>query len=266
MWALAFAAAAPAQDIAISPDVSVDLSGTVLDDEDVGADLGSAGVVPEVLGNPSTHTNVNAYHALPNGDKLMSFNTTVELPGGLRAEPRDVILWDGSSHFVDWDGAAAGVPDGAVVDAVVEISGALVVSFDTSVDLGGVFADDEDLVDVAGAGASILFDGSAAGVVSSLDLDGASVLPNGNLALSFDGSGDVGAGFAFDDEDVLEYESASGAWSLLYDASAAHAGAANADVDAVHVVPEPGQLSSLATGLTFLWTTSQLRNRRRMKR
>jgi hypothetical protein len=107
--ALLLTAPSFAQTVGISTDVSVDLSGSVLDDESAAHDEGPAGFTPEAIGSIPNHTDVAGFHPLSNGDKLISFDTTVELPGGLRAEPADVILWDGSSYSVDFDGRAAGI-------------------------------------------------------------------------------------------------------------------------------------------------------------
>lgn len=252
-----------AQTLELSTDVSVDLSGTVLHDEDVGIDDGVAAVVTESLGALPASADVAAFHALTNGDKLMSFDVTVEFPSGVRAEPEDVVLWDGINYSIVFDGTASGVPLGVRVDAVTEIAGALIVSFDTSVEYAGTFIDDEDLVEAASG--ALAFDGSAAGIDSSLDLDGASVLPNGNLALSFDGTGNVG-GFFFDDEDVLEYASGSGSWTLMYDGSVEHSGFKGTDVDAVYAVSEPGAPVSLVAGFAFLWAARRSRSRNSNRR
>ncbi len=252
-----------AQTVHLSTDVSVDLAGTVLDDEDVGADDSSGSVLPEALGSLPKSADVDAFHTLPGGDRLLSFDTTVELPSGLRAGPADVVLWDGIVHSTYFDADAAGVPNGVRVDAVTLVGGFLAVSFDTSVDLAGIFVDDEDLVQVIG-GVVTHFDGSSAGIDRSLDLDGASELANGHLALSFDGSGEIG-GVAFDDEDVLDYDPApGGTWTLAYDGSVEHPGFGSADLDAVFV-PEPAVLPSLAAGITLLGLLRRHRNRWRTK-
>ena len=127
------------------------------------------------------------------------------------------------------------------MDAVaVTGAGDLVLSFDTTVMLGEVTADDEDLVALDATGvASLLWDGSAAGVNSALDLDGAHIIAsNGHLLVSFDGSGSVGGVF-FDDEDVLEHDPVGGTWELVQDSSGRFASWGRADLDA---------LSARATG------------------
>ena len=251
VWSAVAGAAGHAHaDLYLSPDVSVELSGRVVHDEDVGQDDLVGSVVVASLGGLPAGTDVDAFALLEGGGSLISFDTTVELPSGIRAEPRDVVRWDGSTYGLYFDGSAAGVPNGVRIDAVTLIDGYLAVSFDTAVDLAGIVVQDEDLVRVQG-GIGVVFDGSSQGIDPSLDLDGASEVGGGVLALSFDGSGEVG-GIVFDDEDVLRHDPASGSWSLLYDGSALHAGLEVADLDAVHYVPEPGALASLVCGIALL--------------
>ena len=78
------------------------------------------------------------------------------------------------------------------------------------------------------------------------DVDGFHQLPNGNFTVSLDITSTVG-GVLADDEDVLEYDTNSGNWSLLFDGSAQDADWAAADVDAV-AVPEPGVIAALLSG------------------
>jgi uncharacterized protein (TIGR03382 family) len=153
------------------------------------------------------------------------------------------------------------VPDGVTTDAVgVSTTGDLVLSFDASVDLGGLTVDDEDLVVFDGVGFALFFDGSAEGVPAALDVDGAHVLPGGTLGLSFDGSGSLG-GVAFDDEDVLEYDAGGPTWTLAYDGSQEHASWAAADLDAV-ALPEPGATPALGVALAALLAIGRRRLRR----
>jgi len=110
----------------------------------------------------------------------------------------------------------------------------LLISWDIAVTLeNGVIVEDEDLWGPENEG--LFFDGSEAGVDTGLNLDAAQYAPVGDrLLLSFDGSGVVG-GFAFDDEDVLEYNRFNRTWSLHYDASMRNAAWAPADLDALYI-------------------------------
>jgi hypothetical protein len=236
--------------VSLSPDTTSELSGSTFEDQEVVIDdqLGTVTLVP--LGVLPDASDVDAYHVLANGDQLYSLDTTAELGGGLTAGPGDVVRYDGLTDTLEFDASSEGIPDGVIVDAVsVHSSGDLVLSFDTTVELGGLTASDEDAVRFDGASFSLLFDGSSEGVPEGLDLDGMEVRPSaGLLWVSFDGSGSLG-GVDFDDEDILEFDPSGPIWSLIYDGSALHAVLAAADVVAV---PEPESWMMLVAGVGFL--------------
>jgi hypothetical protein len=82
----------------------------------------------------------------------------------ITADPRDVVLSDGASHCLVFDGSAESVTAGARIDAIG--SGAaseLLLSFDTSGTLGSVSFDDEDALDYDAGGPTwtLAYDGSA---------------------------------------------------------------------------------------------------------
>lgn len=245
----------------VSPDITVVLSTVNTADEDVSVDNLLGIVVPASIGTLPSETDVAAYTLLPNGDQLLAFDTTVELPGPITVERGDVVRYDGGDYTLEFDASANGVPNGAIADAVTTTPlGDLVLSFDTTVVLGTLTVADEDLVEFDGSTFSSLFDASAAGVPTALDVDGAHVLPDGNLALSFDTSGNLGS-VDFDDEDVLEYDPAGPTWTLVYDGSAEHAAWSAADLNAI-ALPEPGFLLPLSAGLALLVALTRLRSRR----
>jgi hypothetical protein len=242
-----------AQDpVTFSSDVTVTLGGNTFEDQEVVTDdqLGTVTLAP--LGILPESSDVVAYHLLPNGDQLYSLDTTAELGGGLIASPADVVRYDGVTDTLEFDASAEGIPNGAIVDAVsIHSSGELMLSFDTTVDLGGgVIAQDEDLVRFDGGSTyTVFFDGSAETVSAGLDLDGADYrASDGHLFLSFDSSGSLG-GINFDDEDILEFDPSGPTWTMVYDGSALHAALAAADVVAV---PEPASWLMLIAGTAFL--------------
>ncbi|HEX5065179.1 MAG TPA: hypothetical protein VFY49_03635 [Myxococcota bacterium] len=231
-----------------------------LADDDAGADDGAGTVTPVLL------TMLGA--ALPQNVEIaglelsttqpaaLALDTTAPLVGlGAPADPRDVVRWDPntSTYSLYFDGAAAGVPANARIDAVsFAPSGALRLSFDTTVSLPIVgTVDDEDLVEVVAGGFVMVFDGSANGVPANLDLDAAS-RPNetsAQLLLSFDDSGVI-AGIPFDDEDVLLFDPGLGTWTLFADSSLSDpVDWPGADLVAL---PEPGAATSLLAGVTLL--------------
>ena len=245
----------PVARVDLSPDVTQVLDSQAIADEAVAADDVSSGTItPANLGALPASGDVTAYHMLANGDHLLSFDVTVVLPGPLTAEPGDVVRYDGASYTLEFDASAYSVPRGAHVDAVALAPGGnLLLSFDTTLSLSGATFDDEDLVEFGSGTFSSYFDGSAAGIARELDLDGAHVFAsNGNLALSFDTSGEVG-GVSFSDEDVLEYDPASASWEMAWDASLERPEwNEGTDTDAVHFVPEPTRLVLLAAGVGLL--------------
>ena len=246
--------AALAQDLVLlSLDTTVDLAGTTFADQEAVADkmAGFVNLLP--LGTLPDRTDVDAYHLSADGDQLYSLDTAADLGGAGTVGAADVVRFDGTTDTIEFRASDHCIPDGVIVDAVtVNDSGDLMLSFDTTVDLGsGVIAGDEDLVTFHGSCTyTVFFDGSARNIASRLDLDGADFWAGtGHLFLSFDGSGSVG-GFDFDDEDILEFDPIGLTWiSLYYDGSALHAALAAADVVAV---PEPGVRLQLAAGMALL--------------
>ena len=152
-------------------------------------------------------------------DTVFSVDTTAVV-GSVVARPADLVSFDGTTYQVVFDSMAEGIV-GADIDAVTDAgNGELLVSFDTTVLLGGsLVAHDEDIVRITATSFALELDGVAAGIDPALDVDGLHHFPSGRILVSFDTSGSVG-GVTFDDEDLLEYAPASDAWELAFDASA----------------------------------------------
>jgi hypothetical protein len=256
---VASAAFAPAtQSEEISTDITVDLAGTLATDEDVVED--AAGTVTKIdLGTLPAASDVTGYSIAPGGDILFALDVSASLPGGVDVTPRDVVRWNGSTYSVEFDGSDNDVPGGAQIDAIGWVEGDLLLSFNGTVALGNVTADDEDLLQLASTQPAdwvLFFDGSAEGVPAGADLDAADLVDaSGHLALSFDVSGSVG-GLTFDDEDILEFAPQTDAWSKRYDGSTAHAALAAADVDAVFA-PEPAAVAAAIAALAALTLRSK---------
>lgn len=269
-WALALAGGlvlsvgstsdARAQSIlSLSPDVTIALgSGLTVADEDVAVDNQLGIVVLEGLGAIPENADVSAFGMDATGGRLLAFDTTVALAGGLVAHRGDVVRFDGASYAVVFDASAEGVPSGATTDAVSISPDGFLLSFDTTVDLDGLAIADEDLVRWNGSGFSLALDGSAAGADAALDIDGAEDLGGGAFVVSFDTSGSIG-GVAFADEDILRFDGSG--WSLELDASALDADWAAADLDAL-LVPEPDGVAMLAVGMLWLALAARTRERR----
>jgi len=232
VWAAQALAITPLTALRYAPDVTVTLHGQTVGPGNIAEDNLHGSVSLKSVGTVPDGTHVIAYHAYPNGDQLLAFETDVTFnPQGVSFRPGDLALFNGATYSKVLFATIDGVPDGVMTDAATVCGNKLVVSFDNTVSLpatggaGFITADDEDLVSLdaadpsAGGAFSMFFDGSAAGVPTELDLDGAHCLENGHLLLSFDGSGSIG-GVAFGAEDVLEYDPSNGTWQMAYDGSA----------------------------------------------
>ena len=249
-WLVPSAALAQAI-VAASPDVTIELgaSGVVATDHDVAIDDPQGTVVLEDLGTLPMGRDVIGLGLDANGDRLFALDGLVELSGSVIARPGDVVRYDGASYSIEFDSAAAGIPEAARVDAVSLATSGLLLSFDTTVNLGeGIAAADEDLVVWNGIEFIWVFNGSSHGLDARLDADAAQDLGGGSFLMSFDTAGEV-AGIAFDDEDVLRFDGLT--WSLEVDGSALDAAWPSADLDAV-IVPEPAGWLGLLAGIAML--------------
>jgi hypothetical protein len=253
--------------VIFSPDISAQY-GTVLpthvDDDKAAVDDGAGKVaIPASVAAMFAAVPASAQVAdfelssAPAVGLLLAVDTTVALPGlpaGSPAEPRDVVRFDPTTgnFSLFFDGSANGIPDGVAIDAIAtDPSDRLLLSFDTTVSLPGVgTVDDEDLVRFASGMYTMEFDGSAKGVPAELDLDAAHRNHNGNtLLLSFDGSG-IAGGVAFDDEDVLAFDTVANTYAMYFDGSQSDP----TDWPAADLVglPEPGAGASLLGGMAAL--------------
>jgi hypothetical protein len=244
-------AATALETVRLSPDISLQIGAVVTDDEGAIADDLAGTPTPIDVGPVPGQADVDGLAVDSNGDVLLSFDTTIVLPGAGTVRPGDVVRYDGSGYSIVFDASANGVPAAADVDAVAVAGSALYLSFDVTIDFGGLIVHDEDLLafdEVSGVG--IFFDGSTAGIDPSLDLDAAHYIEcNDHLILSFDGGGSV-AGVSFDDDDLLEHDRGA-AWELAYDGVAQAAAWLSADVDATDVTVDPGSGPPAVFGQTI---------------
>ena len=128
-----------------------------------------SGTYSSVLDLPPA-VELDAIQRLRGGDWLFSIGAPAVL-GGTSYDPRDVIRYSGGTFSLFLDGAAAGIPAGSNVDAIMYLSGDLftlatsvdvVLSFDVPTTIGGVTYDPADLVRSVGGSFSATFDASAA--------------------------------------------------------------------------------------------------------
>jgi hypothetical protein len=277
LWLLAPAGSALATDwdwIVIAPDIAVEMNGILASHRQPAISNGSGQIVyPVDMGPLPQDVAIDAHDRIQLGVELFSVEQPTVLPGGLTVEPADVVRWnlDTGQYTMEFDGSANGIPKGANVDAVSAPSGftPMLLSFDTTVELGGVVVADEDLVAWDGPGSySLFFDGSSRGFDPALDLDGADFmddLPDSRtlLVVSFDGAGKL-AWIDFADEDLLEYDVWEDTWDTVYAPGYTHGyGVRRSNTQSVSArpVPEPAELLMLAAGVGFLCAVESRRGR-----
>lgn len=162
--------------------------------------------------------DLDALIRVSEGETWFSLDTTVSLPGNLLAMPGDLVSYAGASYSTVFDASESGIPDGVNLDAAAANyggSGAMALSFDTTVSVNGLVADDEDLLLWDGSAFTQVIDLSETGVVEGLDLDSAHYDAALDLLIvSFDGSGTL-AGLNFNDEDLVAWSVGGSAWSAV---------------------------------------------------
>lgn len=254
--------------IRASPDVTIELrqgllggASVVAADEDMIVHRPFGIVQLESFGPIPEASEVIALAVDVNGDRLMAFETTTLLAGGVVARPGDVVRYSGGVLYsIEFDASAAGLPSTVATDAVSISGDLLMLSFDTTVDLGvgrdRVVAD-EDVVSWDGRNLRRALDGSALGIDSALDIDAIHFLGGTPFLASFDTTGEVG-GVVFDDEDVLRFNGFF--WSMEFDGSATNSAWAAADLDAFFV-PEPGFIGMVGAGCGLLVGLNRRRGR-----
>ena len=173
-------AATPLTSMSYSPDVTIELNTTLVEDQAVLEDNLLGVTALQNLGVLPANADVDAYHNLGDGEHLLSFDVTVNL-GGLTVHPADVIRYDGSIYVLEFDASAAGVPQGANVDAVAfRTDNDLYLSFDTSVTLQTIVYHDEDIVSYDGANFNPVLKTAAEGISAQLDVDAIDRFPDAN--------------------------------------------------------------------------------------
>lgn len=238
----------------VSP-VTLDLTGAageqaVLARAAVRYDASGIGLVPLGLPEPPTGAgpSIRAYHEGADGSIYFSLSGSETL-AGTTYQPSDVIRWDGISYTRHFHGLAEGVPAGVGIAAYAQdASGTDLLAFSGSFSTpSGLSISPRDVIAwPPGAAPPSVWLSPGLPVGAGIGIDGLSVLENGHALLSF--SNDVVfAGAPRADEDVLEYDPASGSWELTVDTSdldpdwaAAGVGALYAKRGSANVaVPEP---------------------------
>jgi hypothetical protein len=218
-------------DLGFSPDIHLDHPASLIADH-AAAKIVGTGLSPVSLGALSDASDIDAFHNLANGDVLFSLDTSAVLDGTLYG-PNDVIRYGGSAWSMALDGTVAGIPDGVNVDAIAMSEGNLLLSLDIGADLGGVIADDADILVWDGWEFSLFLGSSTTGMDAAADVDAIHVDESGRVLVSLEGSGELG-GVTYSDEDVLAWHSPG--WSLVFDGSEHDTAWSPVNLDAVSIV------------------------------
>jgi len=239
-WVLVVALSAPALAVSyhVSPDVPATLGGATFLPSEVARN--DNGAYASALALPAGAA-IDAVYRMGNGDWLFSLAAPTTLPDGVTYEPRDVVRYGGGAYALFLDGATAGIPPGANIDALFLAAGDpadVVVSFDAPVTLQGTTYEPADLVRLLDNQWSIFLDASLTNPPIPLptNVTGAGEAPSGFLVLTFDVPTTLGATTYLPGE-LVQY---AGATFSLYYADPAWPPSARAD--ALSFLAAPGQV------------------------
>ncbi len=194
---------------------------------------------------------------------LVSFTSGTMLPGAGTVENEDVAQYDtGTGTWsLYFDGSDVGLASFDLDALAVLSNGHLLVSLTAAGTIGGVSADDSDILEftpsslgpITAGTWSLYFDGSDVGLsANDEDIDGLAVLGNGALVISTTGSPTVTGLSGLQDEDLIRLTpttlgpATAGTWSFYFDGG--DVGLSNnssEDVDGVAV--NPSGVLSLST-------------------
>ncbi len=215
-----------------SYDVSVSGNALRVRDHEWLVDSLDGGIALGEIANLPPAADLVAYDRM--GDtEYFALDASYVAGGSLVVRRGDVVRLEAGVFSLAFDASAAGLPAGVGIDAIALAGADLLLSFDVSTEIGGLRFADEDLVRWDGVTTSLFFDATSAGFDRRLDLDAVDYAAVADrLFVSFDGSGER-TGVAFDSDDVLEVELATGLVTSVYDGASAIE--RPADVDALRV-------------------------------
>lgn len=133
----------------------------------------------------------------------------------------------------------------ALLPATVDLTGyheasdgSVWVALDTATFLGGLLVEPRDVARIAGGSATLLLDGSAAGIPDGVRVDAVTAAA-GDLVVSFDQAVRFSAALTAEDEDLVAFT--AGGPALFFDGSAAGLDP-GLDLDAAHVDAATGEI------------------------
>jgi hypothetical protein len=233
---LAVGAASPCRaQIYLSTDIPADMGESPYDDRDIvsyGNSSFSSYLDGSAIGIPDG-VNVVSF-GFSGGNRIFSVDVPTDLDGSAYTE-RDIISYDGSNFSKLFDGAAAGIPAGAWIDAATVLGdGSIVLSLDVTVELGGATYEDRDLIKYSASMFSMYFDGSSNSIPNGVNLDAVCVNSSGDIFFSLDIPAEFGS-LELADSDIVKWDQST--FSLYFDGdSSGIPEGANLDAFALKVV------------------------------
>jgi hypothetical protein len=100
-----------------------------------------------------SNNNITGIHVLENGNVIFVLAALATLPGGIVANPNDIISWNGQQFSMTFDGSANGLPDGATIESIFVFpstsinSGKILMTVDSNASLPGTgVVDNQDII------------------------------------------------------------------------------------------------------------------------
>lgn len=183
--------------------------------------------------------SIDGLYRRDDGTWLVSVAAPAELDGSLR-DPRSILVFDGSTYSVFFDGAAEGVPAGVNVDSVrLAADGDLILGFDVPTTLDGTTYEPSDLVRFDSGSFALEFDASATTppIPATSNVTGAD-RSGGTTVLSFDVPTQLG-GETFQPGDLVAWDGTG--FSLFYRDSGWDKGAR---INGVSLLRSPGSIGT----------------------
>jgi hypothetical protein len=224
------AAQTPLSMLCVSPDITVALSSRTVTPQQVQCYSFPSGTASKSFAGIPAGVNVTGYFPLSATQTLLTIDTTAALPtngtGGIvTVTPHDVASYNPSTGFFSsslyFAGASNSIPDGTQIDALgMDTAGDLLLSFDVTIAVpksggGTITVNPADLVSFTGGVYTLVFNSAVAGIPDGTNLEGATMLPNTDLLLTFDVIGSID-GIDFTPTDVLEFNSGANSWVLSF--------------------------------------------------
>ena len=196
---------------------------------------------PTATSTPTPQTSSNPFYA--------SFSNSY-LVGGVSYRDEDILLFDGSTWSMYFDGSDVGLSADVYAFNILDEDSILLAFNDLTVVGGKTFAptdiarfDATSLGSTTSGSFSMYFNGIDVGLdLSAEEIDAMDILPDGTVLISTRGSATVPGLTGMSDEDIMAFtptmlgDSTSGTWTLYFDGSDVGLGDLNdEDINAISV-------------------------------